>query len=147
MIEICAIYFIIIFVNFLQSTWIRPQIIFQTKIFEMTSLVNHHPVNIIISIELLCQIVSAKCFVTIAFHKIHLHYLSFAGVLYHAIVREHLALTVQHNLVFWNDNVYWMVIDKWCHLKNLGLEDFLWPYPSTLKKINRNIIIKYMAHI
>ena len=28
-----------------------------------------------------------------------LHYLSFAGVLYHAIVREHLALAVQHTLV------------------------------------------------
>ena len=55
---------------------------------------------------------------------------AFAGVLYHAIVREHLALTVQHNFVFWNDNVYWMVIDKWCHLKNRGLEDFLWAYPN-----------------
>ena len=39
-------------------------------------------------------------------------------------MREHLALAVQHNLVFWNDNAYWMVIDKWCHLKNIGLEDF-----------------------
>ena len=37
-------------VNFLQSTWIRPQKIFQTKILQVTSLVNHHPVNIIISI-------------------------------------------------------------------------------------------------
>ena len=36
-------------VNFLQSTWIRPQKIFQTKILVVTSLVNHHPVNIIIS--------------------------------------------------------------------------------------------------
>ena len=38
-------------VNFLQITWIRPQKSFQTKILEMTSLVNHHPVglNIIIS--------------------------------------------------------------------------------------------------
>ena len=112
----------------------------------MTSLVNHHPVNIIISIDIAMSDSYAKCFVTIAFH-IHLYYLSFAGVLYHAIVREHLALTAQHNLVFWYDNVYWMIIDKWCHIKNLGLEDFLWAYPSTLKKINRKIIIKYMAHI
>ena len=57
-------------VNFLQSTWIRPQKIFQTKILEVTLLVNHHPVNIIISIGIaISDIVSAKCFVTIAFHK------------------------------------------------------------------------------
>ena len=30
------------------NTWIRPQKIFQTKILEVTSLVNHHPVKIII---------------------------------------------------------------------------------------------------
>ena len=48
--------------------------------------------------------------------------------------------TIWHNNIYWND-VYWVVIDKWCHLKNLGLEDFLWAYPSTLKKINRKIII------
>ena len=37
-------------VNFLQSPWIRPQKkIFQTKILVVTSLVNHHLVNIIIS--------------------------------------------------------------------------------------------------
>ena len=100
--------------------------IFQTKILVVTSLVNHHPVNMIISIDiLLCQIVSAKCFVTIAFHKYTFAtFLLQVYWLYHAIVREHLALAVQHTLVFWNDNVYWMVIDQWCHNKNLGLEDF-----------------------
>ena len=36
-------------VNFLQSTWIRPQKIFQIKILVVTSLVNPHLVNIIIS--------------------------------------------------------------------------------------------------
>ena len=36
-------------VNFLQITRIRQQKSFQTKILEITSLVNHHPVNIIIS--------------------------------------------------------------------------------------------------
>ena len=70
------------------------------KILEMTSLVTHHPVNIIISIDIAMSEISAKCFVTIAFPQIHIHYLSFAGVFYHAIVREHLAMTVQHNLVF-----------------------------------------------
>ena len=39
-------------VNFLQSTWIRPQKIFQTKILVVTSLVNHQPVNIIIWIDI-----------------------------------------------------------------------------------------------
>ena len=34
---------------FLQSTSIHPQKILQTKILEVISLVNHHPVNIIIS--------------------------------------------------------------------------------------------------
>ena len=50
LLNMCHIYFYYNFsVNFLQSTWIRPQKIFQTKILEVTSLVNHHPVNIIIS--------------------------------------------------------------------------------------------------
>ena len=49
--------------------------------------------------------------------QIHLRYLSIAGVLYHVFVREHLALAVQHTLVFWNSNVYWMVKDNWCHNK------------------------------
>ena len=43
------IFYIIDFsVNFLQSTWIRPQFFFQTRILVVTSLVNHQPVNIII---------------------------------------------------------------------------------------------------
>ena len=37
--------------------------------------------------------------------------------------------------------------DVTTHNKNLGLEDFLWVYPCTLKKNYRKIIIKYMAHI
>ena len=45
----CHIFYYNFSVNFLQSTWIRPQKIFQTKILVVTSLVNHHPVNIIIS--------------------------------------------------------------------------------------------------
>ena len=47
--NMCHIFYYNFYVNFIQSTWIRPQQIFQTKILEMTSLVNHHPVNIIIS--------------------------------------------------------------------------------------------------
>ena len=134
-------------VNFLQSTWIRPQNIFQTKILEVTSLVNHHPVNIIISkdkvmLDSQCQVLS---------HNGMIQYTCKRNVvkvyLWNAIVTKHLALTIWHSNTYWNDNVYWMVIDKCCHLKNLGLEDFLWAYPSTLKKINRKIIIKYMAHI
>ena len=65
--------------------------------------------------------------------------------LWNAIVRDHLALTIWHSNFYSYDNVYWLVIDKWCNLKNLGLEDFLWAYPSNLKKSNRKIIIKYMA--
>ena len=122
--NVCHIFYYNFSVNFLQSTWIRPQKIFQTKILVVTSLVNHQPVNIIISIDIAMSD-SAKCFVTIAFHKYTFAtFLLQDGVLYHAIVREHLALAVQHTVVFWNDNVYWMVIDKWCHNKNLGLEDF-----------------------
>ena len=45
--NVCNIFHNDYSVIFLQSTWIRPQKIFQTKILEMTSLVNHHPVNII----------------------------------------------------------------------------------------------------
>ena len=44
----CHIFYYNFSVNFLQNTWIRPQKIFQTKILEVTSLVNQHPVNIII---------------------------------------------------------------------------------------------------
>ena len=74
--NMCHIFYYNFFVNFLQGTWIRPQKVFQTKILEVTSPSSkHYNVN------------SAKCFVTIAFHN-----LSFAGVLYHAIVREHLAV-------------------------------------------------------
>ena len=47
--NMCHIFYYNFSVNFLQSTWIRPQKIFQTKILVVTSLVNHHPVNIIIS--------------------------------------------------------------------------------------------------
>ena len=122
--NMCHIFYYIFSVKFLQSIWIRPQKIFQTKILVVTSLVNHHPVNIIISIDIaMSDSATCKCFVTIACHIYTFNcYLSFAGVLYHAIVREQLALAVQHTLVFWNDNVYWMVTDKWCHNKNLGLE-------------------------
>ena len=44
--------------------------------------------------------------------------------LWNAIVTKHLALNIWHSNIYWNDTVYWMVIDKWGHLKNLGLEDF-----------------------
>ena len=47
--NMCSIFYYHFSVNFLQSTWIRPQKIFQTKVLVVTSLVNHHPVNIIIS--------------------------------------------------------------------------------------------------
>ena len=50
--NMCHICYYNFSVNFLQITWIRPQKSFQTKILEMTSLVNHHPVNIIISIDI-----------------------------------------------------------------------------------------------
>ena len=125
---ICRGIFTLSFEIMLILDWTSPLIFFRvlgyahkkssnTKILVVTSLVNHHPVNIIISIDIAmsAQIVSAKVLCHNSIPQIHLRYLSFAGVLYHAIVREHLALAVQHTLVFWNDNVYWMVIDKWCH--------------------------------
>ena len=40
-----------------------------------------------------------------------------------------------------------MVIDKWCHNQNLGLEDFFVGVSKDSEEINRKIIIKYMAHI
>ena len=43
--------------------------------------------------------------------------------LWNAIVRDHLALTIWHSNIYSNDNVYWLVIDKWCHNQYLGLED------------------------
>ena len=39
--NMCHIFYYNFSVNFLQSTWIHPQQIFQTKILEVTSLVNH----------------------------------------------------------------------------------------------------------
>ena len=133
--NMCHIFYYNFSVKFLQSTWIRPQ----KKSSKPRFLWWHH-LSITIQQTLsfqktrVCWTARAKCSLTYSIPQIHLYYLSLAGVLYHAIVKEHSALTVQHNLVFCNDNVYWMVIDKWCHLKNLGLEDFLWAYPSTLKK-------------
>ena len=47
LLNMCHIFYYNFSVNFLQSTWIRLQKIFQTKILVVTSLVNHHPVNII----------------------------------------------------------------------------------------------------
>ena len=44
--------------------------------------------------------------------------------LWNAIMTKHLALTIWHSNIYWNDNVYWMLIDKWCHLKNLGFGRF-----------------------
>ena len=145
--NMCHIFYYNFSVIFLQSTWIRPQknLPNQDSCCDITcqspSTKHYHfkRKGHIVSATVQCLIKAKLCHNSIP--QIHLYYLSFAGVLYHAIVREHLALTVQHNLVFWNDNVYWMVIDKWCHNKNLGLEDFLWAY-----QINRKII-KYMAHI
>ena len=40
--NMCHVFYYNFSVNFLQSTWIRPQNISQTKILEVTSLVNHH---------------------------------------------------------------------------------------------------------
>ena len=40
-----------------------------------------------------------------------------------------------------------MVIDKWCHLKNLGLEDFFVGISKYSEENYQKIIIKYMAHI
>ena len=134
-------------VNFLQSTWIRPQNIFQTKILVVRSLVNHHPVNIIISKDKGMLEQPGLSALSQWHDTIHLQKKVAKVYLWNAIVTKHLALTIWHSNIYWNDNVYWLVIDKWCHNQNLGLEDFLWAYPSTLKKINRNIIIKYMAHI
>ena len=145
--NMCHIIYYNFSVNFIQSTWIHPQKIFQTKILEVTSLVNHHPVNILISKDKV--LLDSKC--KVLSHNGMIQYTCKRKVvkvyLWIAIVTKHLALTIWHSNIYWNDNVYWMVINKWCHLKNLGLEDFLWAYPSTLKKINRKIIIKYTAHI
>ena len=48
--NLCAIYFIIIFLLiFFRVIGYAHKKIFQTNILEMTSLVNHHPVNIILS--------------------------------------------------------------------------------------------------
>ena len=145
--NMCHTFYYNFSVDFLQSTWIRPQKIFQTKILEVTSLVNHHPVNIIISkdkvmLDSQCQVFSQNGMIQYTCKRkvVKLY-------LWNAIVTKHFALTIWHSNIYWNDNVYWMVIDKRCHLKNLGLEDLLWAYPSTLKKINRKIVIKYMAHI
>ena len=148
--NMCHIFYYNFSVNFLQRTWIRPQKKkFQTKILEVTSLVNHHPVNIIISKDKV--MLDSQWGALSQWHDTNLYTCKRKVVkvyLWNAIVTKHLALTIWHSNIYWNDNVYWMVIDKWCHLKNLGLEDFfLWVYPSTLKKINRKILIKYMAHI
>ena len=79
--------------HFLEITWICPQKSFQTKILEMTSLVNHHPVNIIISkdkvmLDSQCQVLS---------HNGMIQYTCKRKVvkvyLWNAIVTKHLALS------------------------------------------------------
>ena len=67
-INMCHIFYYNFYVHFLQSTWIRPQKIFQTRILVVTSLVNHQPVNIIIWIDIAMSD-RAKWYLTIAFHK------------------------------------------------------------------------------
>ena len=122
--NMCRIFYYNFSVNFLQSTWIRPQQqkIFQTKIIEVTSLVNHHPVNIIITKDK--AMLDNHCWMLS--HNGMTQYTCKRKVvnvyLWNAIVTKHLALTIWHSNIYWND-VYWMVIDKRCHLKNLGLED------------------------
>ena len=110
-------------VNFLQSTWIRPQ----------KNLPNQDSWGDITT----CQSPSSK----------HYHYKRQGYVgqpVLSALSQWHdtiytckrkvvkvecycdkalIALTIWHSNIYWNDNVYWMVIDKWCQLKNLGLED------------------------
>ena len=55
---------------------------------------------------------------------IHLQKKGSKGVFVECYCDKHLALTIWHSNIYWNDHVYWMVIDKWFQLKNLGLEDF-----------------------
>ena len=144
--NMCHIFYYNFSVNFLQSTWIRPQ----------KNLPNQDSWG-----DITCQSPFSKHYhfkrqgyvgqsVLSALSQwhdtIHLQKKGSKGVFVECyIVTKHLALTIWHSNIYWNDNVYWMVIDRWCHLNNLGLEDFLWAYPSTLKKIDRKIIIKYMA--
>ena len=146
--NMCHIFYYNFSVNFLQSTWIRhPQ-----------NLPNQDSWG-----DITCQSPSSKHYhfkrqgyvgqsvlnALSQWHDtIHLQEKGSKGVFVECYCDKALSTNyIWHSNIYWNDNVYWMVINKWCHLKNLGLEDFLWAYPSTLKKINRKIIIKYMAHI
>ena len=84
-------------------------------ILVVTSLVNHHPVNIISKTRVCWQ--PGLSALSQWHDTIHLQK---RGVyLWNAIVTKHLALTIWHSNIYWNDNVYWMVIDKWCHNQNL----------------------------
>ena len=123
--NMCHIFYYNFSVKFLQSTWIRPQKIFQTKI--------------LVGCDITCQSSSSKhhfkrqgyvgqpgLSALSQWHDtIHLQRKVAKVYLWNAIVTKHLALTIWHSNIYWNDNVYWMVIDKWCHNQNLGLEDFL----------------------
>ena len=148
--NMCHVFYYNFSVNFLQSTWIRPS---QKNLPNQDSNWD----------DITCQSPSSKHYhfkrqgyvgqpVLSALSQwhdtIHLQKKGIVKVYsWNARLTKHLPLTIWYSDIYWNDNVYWMVIDKWCHLKNLGLEDFLWAYPSTLKKFNRKIIINYMAHI
>ena len=125
--NMCHIFYSNFSVNFLQSTWRRPQKIFQTKI-------------LVVTCDITCKSPSSKHYhfkrqgyvgqpglsALSQWHDtIHICKRKVAKVyLWNAIVTKHLALTIWHSNIYWNDNVYWMVIDKWCHNKNLGLDDF-----------------------
>ena len=110
--NVCAIHFYYNFsVNFFQSTWIRPQKIFQTKILEVTSLVNHHPVlTLSFQKTMSCWTVSAKCSLTmVCKRKVVKVYL------WNAIVTKHLhvALTIWHSNIDWNEMFtgWWLTSD------------------------------------
>ena len=55
---------------------------------------------------------------------------------------EELAISIEMIMFTW----WWLTSDV-TSVKNLGLEDFLWADPSTLKKNYKKIIMKYIAHI
>ena len=118
-------------VNFLESTWIcthkkssKPRFLRWHHLS-----IDHHPVNITISKDRLCWTVRAKCSHNDLIQWIHLQ--TKGG-----------KVTLLHSNIYWNYNVYWMVIGKWSNLKNHGLEDFLWAYLNILwtKKLTDKLL-------
>ena len=96
-----------------------------------------------------CWTARAKCSLTMAWYNTPAKERVAKVYLWNAIVTKHLALTIWHSNIYWNDNVllgWWLTSDVTTRI--LVLEDFFCGRIQVLwRKLTEKFIIKYMAHI